>query len=81
MTRPHCGNIERTARRPADRGASGFQTLIERWNGSSWVRQPSPNLGTSDALDGVAATSSANIWAVGDYATGAGPQTLALHCC
>jgi hypothetical protein len=46
------------------------RTLIEHWNGSTWKRAPSPNRGgpTSDnLLFDVAATSSANAWAVGYY--------------
>jgi len=44
------------------------KTLIERWNGHAWKVQPSPNPGSkSNALDGVAATSTKNAWAVGDY--------------
>jgi hypothetical protein len=62
--------------------ATGFQTLIELWNGSGWAQVTSPDPGSGDNfLDGVAATSSTNIWAVGNYSNGAGPQALALHCC
>ncbi len=48
------------------------QTLTEHWNGSSWTRVPSPNPGTSPIhrtgfLSGVAAISSRNAWAVGEY--------------
>ena len=56
------------------------QTLIERWNGTSWKRLPSPDPAGSAAnsqLRGVAASSASNIWTAG-YA---GSQTLALHCC
>jgi hypothetical protein len=56
------------------------QTLIEHWNGTSWRQVPSPNPGGSandNGLNGVAATSAANIWAVG----AAAGQTVALHCC
>jgi hypothetical protein len=46
------------------------RTLIERWNGTAWKVQPSANAGgpaDANALSGVAATSSSNAWAVGDY--------------
>ncbi len=47
---------------------SADKTLVERWNGKAWKVQPSPNPGSkSNALDGVAATSAKNAWAVGDY--------------
>jgi hypothetical protein len=47
---------------------SAGKTLIERWNGKAWKVQPSPNPGSkSNALDGVAATSDKNAWAVGVY--------------
>jgi erythromycin esterase-like protein len=46
------------------------QTLIEHWNGTTWTQVPSPNPGgsaTSIELTGVAATSAADAWAVGQY--------------
>jgi hypothetical protein len=46
------------------------QTLIERFNGTAWKVQPSPNVDPSRAdnsLFDVAATSSGNAWAVGSY--------------
>jgi hypothetical protein len=60
------------------------QTLIERWNGTSWQRVVSPDPGgsaKSNVLVGVDATSAGNAWAVGDYVIGSTGQTLALHCC
>jgi len=59
------------------------QTLIERFNGSTWSVVASPNQGTlNNALNGVSMISGAG-WAVGYYQTGnaqAGPyQPLALH--
>lgn len=44
--------------------------LIERWNGTSWVRQPVPEPGgarRSTSLFGVAADSATDAWAVGNY--------------
>jgi hypothetical protein len=46
--------------------------LIERWNGRSWKRVPSPNPGGDlglSTLDGVAARSPSSAWAVGKYIT------------
>jgi hypothetical protein len=44
-------------------------TLVEHWNGSVWSVVPSPNMetGAVDELRGVAAVSSSDVWAVGDY--------------
>jgi hypothetical protein len=52
--------------------ASGQVThaLIERWNGTSWVRQPVPEPSgakRSTSLYGVAAISASKAWAVGNY--------------
>ena len=44
----------------------------------------SPNPGGSshgNYLSGVAATSSTNAWAVGNYYNGTAYRTLATHCC
>jgi hypothetical protein len=50
------------------------QPLIERWNGRSWKIQPSPKLTSRKynpaVLNGVAATSSTNAWAVGSDSHG-----------
>jgi erythromycin esterase-like protein len=56
-----------------------LQTLIERWDGTTWKVQPSPNVGGSDnknELLGVASTSETNVWAVGKYRTRRGNHTL-----
>jgi hypothetical protein len=66
---------------------SPIQTLIEHWDGKSWQIVPSPNVGTPsvyqhNALYGVAALSSIDIWAAGQFQLpdGSGSQlTLALH--
>ncbi len=51
-------------------GATVGKTLILRWDGNSWSRQPSPDKGTgTNALSGVAATSASSAWAVGQYNT------------
>jgi hypothetical protein len=51
-----------------------LETLVERWNGTTWTKVISPNAGAS-ALNAVAAISANDVWAVG---TGGG-DTLALH--
>jgi hypothetical protein len=58
------------------------QTLILRWNGQRWrkVASPSPGLPAgSSALSGVAATSVASAWAVGDFFINGTDRTLAEH--
>ena len=60
------------------------QTLVEHWNGTTWRRVPSPNPGGSsngNFLFGVAAVSSADVWAVGGYVIGTAHvhKTLILH--
>ena len=41
----------------------------------------SPNLGATNVLPGVAASSAGNAWAVGSFRTSDPSQALALHCC
>jgi hypothetical protein len=58
------------------------QTLIEHWDGSSWSIVASPNVGSSDnVLYGVAASSTTDVWAVGESGDpGNSPtQTLIEH--
>ncbi|HVB62602.1 MAG TPA: hypothetical protein VNE61_15530, partial [Ktedonobacteraceae bacterium] len=43
------------------------QALIEQWNGSKWQVIASPGVGVGGFLDGVAAVSASDIWAVGFY--------------
>lgn len=48
-----------------------YSTLTEHWNGTSWSIVPSPNIGTSsNYLYAVAAVSSNDVWAVGQYNNG-----------
>ncbi len=42
-------------------------TLIEHWNGTSWSVVPSPSPGSGDYLNGVTASGSGDVWAVGSY--------------
>jgi hypothetical protein len=63
--------------------ADPHQTLTEHWNGSAWQVVTSPNMGPfPSTLDGVAAVSSSDVWAVGYYSTVSSPyhyQTLTEH--
>ena len=59
-----------------------YRTLVEHWDGTSWMIASSPNAGNGDnALNGIAAASSNDIWAVGyqSSAPGAASSTLVLH--
>jgi hypothetical protein len=60
-----------------------LRTLGERWNGSSWTRPDTPNVGQADnLLRGAAAIpGTSDVWAVGEHLTaGGGPvQTLVLR--
>ena len=53
---------------------------VDLRNGTSWVQVASPNPGSSNDLNAVAASSPANAWAVGTF-DGAIRQALAIHCC
>src|SRR5262249_42882908 len=63
--------------------ASFEKTLIERWNGSTWARVPSPDPGLIEGLFSVSAVSRNDAWAVGVYvkrqAQAAFFHTLILH--
>lgn len=45
-------------------------TLTEHWNGKMWSVVPSPSPTGDDILLGVAAISTSDVWAVGDYSVG-----------
>jgi hypothetical protein len=59
------------------------RTVILRWNGVAWKQVPSPALARVGALNGVAATSASNVWAVGCAGHCFGPmattQTMIVH--
>ena len=58
------------------------QTLIERWNGSSWLIVNSPNTAATEDnfIYGVTCTSASNCWTVGTYSTGSDLyRTLIQH--
>jgi hypothetical protein len=47
---------------------STAQTLTEHWDGTAWTVVPSPDAGTqNNLLTGVAAVSSTDVWAVGEF--------------
>lgn len=57
-----------------------YRTLILHWNGNAWKRVKSPNVGTGDnTLEGVAASSGSNIWAVGHSFGDTSYRTLILR--
>jgi hypothetical protein len=48
-----------------------FQTLTEHWNGTAWSIVASPSgVGPGAGLNGVAAVSASDVWAVGDSGSG-----------
>jgi hypothetical protein len=58
------------------------KTLIVHWDGSAWKQVNSPNPGgatQNNDLSSVAVTSATDAWAVGEYDSGTGTRTLALH--
>lgn len=59
------------------------ETLTEHWNGTAWSLVSSPNVGSMGSqLLGVSATSSTDVWAVGDFQTSNdvnGNRTLIEH--
>jgi hypothetical protein len=60
------------------------RTLVMRWNGTSWVVQPSDDPAgeaLGHVLYGVTSTSGTDAWAVGEHESDDELQTLALHCC
>ncbi len=56
---------------------SGYQPLIEHWNGTKWNLSSSPVV--SGRLFSVAAIAAKDAWAVGSYAGQSGIQTLVEH--
>src|SRR5215469_3562962 len=46
--------------------STGYQTLIEHWDGSAWTIVPSPNKVGNNILQGVTCLSSSDCWAVGN---------------
>jgi len=68
-------------------GVMAYRSCTEHFDGTSWRLVSTPNMGTSDnTLQGVSASSSHNVWAVGSYCIGNGCdrgggsfRTLVLH--
>jgi hypothetical protein len=62
---------------------SGYDTLIQKWDGTSWTIVPSPNPGSGyNVLFAVTCSSASECWAVGWYSgtqTNYAPQTLIEH--
>jgi len=61
---------------------TGPETVIEHWDGTSWTIVASPNIPSSNAtsiLNGIAAVSANDIWAVGDFTDSSGTHTLTEH--
>ena len=52
--------------------------MIYHWNDTDWTRQPSPNPPSGGTLNGVAAASASDAWAVGGTGTGTGSDFSAL---
>ena len=49
--------------------SSIWETLIEEWSGTQWTADRSPNPAPYNQLWGVAAVSSTEAWAVGEFCT------------
>jgi hypothetical protein len=58
-----------------------WQTLIQRWDGTSWAIVSSPNTSTTqnNELFDVTCVSASDCWAVGYYNNGSANQTLVLR--
>jgi hypothetical protein len=58
-----------------------FETLAERWNGTEWSIQstPNPSGGHENSLDGVSCSSATSCTAVGQYTKSGLRETLAEH--
>jgi hypothetical protein len=62
-----------------DKGQRSNQTLTLHWNGKSWKQVSSPTWRSSGEFSAVEAVGRNNVWAVGGYHNGHGPQPLAEH--
>lgn len=57
-----------------------WKTVVLRWNGRSWNRMRTPQLGKNAFLHGMEALSSTDVWAVGSVESRGGDErTLVLH--
>jgi hypothetical protein len=57
-------------------GGAGGNTLAEHWNGSSWSVVSTPNPGNFNRFFGIAAVSSQEAWAVGQFNSSGLAETL-----
>jgi hypothetical protein len=65
---------------PGTAGEGRVQTLVEHWNGSRWSVVPGANMAAGhNYLNGVAALSAYDVWAVGDYTDSNGYHALIEH--
>ena len=64
-----------------DKDTGKLNSLILHWNGTAWKRQRTPAVGAESSLSAVAATSSVNAWAVGDFKPHGGSvyRSFVLH--
>lgn len=63
-------------------GTGLWKTLALHWDGATWSIVPTPDPGSIDSLNAVAAISSDNVWAVGEVTSSArtaGSQAMMLH--
>jgi hypothetical protein len=60
---------------------TGGHALIERWNDSAWSTVQAPDPGSTSGLNGIAASSGTQAWAVGFASGSGGDQAYAAHCC
>ena len=56
-----------------------LKTLVLHWNGSQWSVVHSPNSGSNNLFNNLAAVSANDIWAVGNSGSATLPQTLIEH--
>ena len=58
---------------------TGQHTLIEHWDGKTWNKVPSPNVGSSSILHSVTIISAGHVWAVGQAEVGSLTKALVLY--
>jgi hypothetical protein len=56
-----------------------MEAAIDHWDGTSWSIVATPNPGVDSSLNGIAAISADDIWAVGGLTSSSGPATLTEH--
>ena len=59
---------------------TGQVTLTEHWNGTAWSVVPSPNISSgNNNLFGVAAVSTTDVWAVGEFVAPSGVEQALIE--